>query len=247
MKQTCRFIFLSLILLGVLWATAVSAEQPQGVESNHYVYLPLVRKPAIVYGDNILLNPSFEGSWYHPGDVPEFQIPEHWDFDYLSDENGDPPLDPDPQNIWYPPEVRVLYRAYLPPTEQDLFIWDGDHTVKVFKGYSAVSFELSQTLLLDPGIYIFEVHAFPDMVAGYVDGNKVYASDPLSAEIKLSANGGSTGWLMPTIGQKNRIIYQFGVGQLRWVKVKVELRGRWALENNGWFLDDWALYTVTQE
>lgn len=244
-KYLSLLFFFFVLILGI--TTAVSAKQQNGTIFDHFLYLPLVKKPAYILNKNVLLNSSFEGDWYHPGDVPEFQIPEHWEFDYLSDENGDPPLDPDPQNIWQPPEVRVLYQAYLPPHEQDQFIWDGEHTVKVFKGYSAVSFELSQLLLLDPGIYLFEVHVFPDMVAGYVDGHKVYASDPLSAEIRLSANGGDTGWMMPTIGQKNRITYQFNVGQQRWVRVKVEMRGRWALENNGWFLDDWALYTTTQE
>ena len=247
MRIKLGFFCSAVLLLLLVVTTAVSAVKEEIIDADHYLYLPFVKKPATILGDNILMNPSFEGDWYHPGNVPEFQIPEHWDFAYLSEENGDPPLDPDPQNIWQPPEVRVLYRAYLPPHEQDLFIWDGEHTVKVFKGYSAVSFELSQLLLLEPGNYVFEVHAFPDMVSGYVDGNKVYASDPLSAEIRLSANGSDTGWLMPIIGQKNKMSHQFGVGQLRWVRVKVEMRGRWALENNGWFLDDWALYTTTQE
>lgn len=246
-RQQRSLICFTFLVSFILLATAVSASQPQGNTFDHFVYIPLVRKPAIVIQDNILPNPSFEEGWYHPQNIPEFQIPNQWEFDYLSDENGDPPLDPDPQNIWQPPEVRVLYRAYLPPDEQDMFIWDGDYTVKVFKGFSAVSFEFSQTMILDPGIYVFEVYAFPDMVAGYQNGNKVYASDPLSAEIRLSANGGDTGWLMPTIGQKNRITYQFGVGQRRWVTVRAEMRGRWALENNGWFLDDWALYTTTVE
>ncbi len=93
-RQQRSLICFTFLVPFILWGTAVSASQPQGNTLDHFVYIPLVRKPAIVIQDNILPNPSFEEGWYHPQNIPEFQIPNQWAFDYLSDENGDPPSTP---------------------------------------------------------------------------------------------------------------------------------------------------------
>ena len=137
----------------------------------------------------------------------------------------------------------MLPSAFLPPDEHDLFIWDGDQTVKIFKGSGAISFELTTAVSLTPGTYILEINVFPDLVVGYdTNGQKIWAPDPLSGEVKLIAGNGTTGWILPTFGEKNRLRTTFTVSKTQTVVVGAAIRGRWAIQNNGWFMDDWWLY-----
>ena len=125
------------------------------------------------------------------------------------------------------PEVRVLSRAFLPQHEHDLFIWDGDQTVKVFKGYGAVSFRFRTAVYLDPGRYQLEISVFPDLVIGYTSGgSKIWATDPRSGEVSLTAEGQSTGWIFPSFGQKNTIRHSFDVSQGKVVDISAAFRGR---------------------
>ncbi len=90
---------------------------------------------------NLLPNPSFEQSWYHPGGIPELQIPVQWRFEWKEGEN---PLDSDPWNVYVRPEVRVLSPDFLPPFEHQLYIWDGMRTLKIFKREGAINVRLLQ-------------------------------------------------------------------------------------------------------
>jgi hypothetical protein len=137
--------------------------------------------------------------------------------------------------------VRVLPRSQLPVEERDLFVWDGDYTVKVFKGYGAISFRLKTSTYLQAGSYQLEINVFPDLVESYSGGQKVWASDPKSGEVNLTADGQSTGWIFPTFGQKNTIRYTFTVSQGKEVNITAAFRGRYPILNNGWFMDDWRL------
>lgn len=211
-------------------------------------YLPAIYKPEptptptpIPRGVNYLPNASFEGGWYHPNGIPELQIPDQWNFWYATGPTG---FGDNPWDVWVRPEVRVLPSDYLPPSEHDLFIWDGDQTVKVFKGYGAISYKLSQVVTLPPGVYQLEVSVFPDLVVAYDNGQKVYASDPLTGEVMLLAGNGNTGWLLPTFGQKNTFRYTFTVSSTRQIEIGAAMRGRWAILNNGWFTDDWFLHKI---
>ncbi|MCA9987628.1 MAG: hypothetical protein KDE59_25135 [Anaerolineales bacterium] len=193
-------------------------------------------------GGNLLPNPSFEGGWYHINNIPELQIPASWRFEW---EEGNNPLDPDPWNAWVRPEVRVLTTDFLPPNEHPLFIWDGTQTVKIFKGTGSISFRLVTEVTLPPGRYRLTVNVFPDLVVGYTaSGEKIWAPDPLSGEIRLMGGGSSTGWILPTFGQKNTFTYEFVLGQQQTVTVGAAMRGRWAILNNGWFMDDWSLFRI---
>jgi hypothetical protein len=188
-------------------------------------------------GPNLLPNPSFEEGWYHPNGIPELQIPNQWIFEWDEGYNALAP-----EHDFLRPEVRVMSRVFLPPHEHDLFIWDGDHTVKVFKGYGAVSFRFRTSVYLEPGRYLLEINVFPDLVVGYTSGgSKIWAPDPLSGEVRLGADGQRTGWVLPTFGQKNTIRHDFTVSQGKVVDVTAAFRGRWAILNNGWFMDDWRL------
>jgi hypothetical protein len=191
---------------------------------------------------NLLPNPSFEESWYHPAGIDELQVPNRWVFDWLEGPNQ---LDPDPWNAWVRPEFRVLSPEFLPPSEHDLFIWDGSQTLKAFKGEGAISFNLQTSVYLDPGRYLFVTHVFPDLVVEYgAGGQKVWAPDPLSGEVAFIVRGVQQPWQLPRFGQKNRFTQVVVVEEPGLVQLGFAVRGRWAITNNGWFLDDWALYRL---
>lgn len=191
-------------------------------------------------GENLLPNPSFEEGWYHINGVPELQVPNRWQLDW---EEGENPLDFEPAP-WVRPEIRVLPTDFLPEDEHELFIWDGVQTVKIFKGQGAISFRLTTSVHLEPGSYLLEIHVFPDLVDEYEGGEKVWAPDPLSGEVRLLAGDGDTDWMLPRFGQKNTFTHAFSVPAPGEYRVGAAMRGRWAILNNGWFMDDWSLVRI---
>ena len=195
--------------------------------------------PAVT-GDNLLSNPSFEEGWYHIDGIPELQVPNQWQLDW---ESGTNPLDHDPAP-WVRPESRVLTPDFLPAREHAIFIWDGSQTVKIFKGQGALSFRLTSNVHLEPGSYLLEIHVFPDLVDEYVDGQKVWAPDPLSGEVRLVVGDHPTDWVLPAFGQKNTFTHAFRVDTPQDLRIGAAMRGRWAIENNGWFMDDWSLTRI---
>lgn len=191
---------------------------------------------------NLLPNGSFEEGWYNLNGIPELQIPNGWTFEW---DEGYNPLDSQPWNVFVRPETRVLPKEYLPPAEHSLFIYDGSYTVKVFKEYGAISFRLFNQVYLQAGEYLLQVSVFPDMIVDYTaDQQKVWAPDPLTAEVRLLADGGSSLWILPQFGRKNNFVYRFTVTEAHHVQVGVAMRGRWAIANNGWFFDDWKLWRL---
>lgn len=191
---------------------------------------------------NYLPNSSFEEEWYHPDGDRELQIPEQWIFEY---DEGHNELDPDPWNKWVRPEVRVLSTDFLPPDEWNKFIWSGRQTVKIFKGEGAISYRLLTDVYLDPGTYTFQINIFPDLVEGYTSGGgKIWASDKLSGEIHFIVDEEKTNWVLPTFGEKNTLRHSFELTTPQTVRLGIAVRGRWAIANNGWFIDDWSLRRV---
>ena len=191
---------------------------------------------------NWLPNGSFEEGWYHPNGDPELQIPEQWRFEFDEGANS---LDPDSWNAWVRPEVRVLSADFLPPHEHELFIWDGDQTVKIFKGSGSISVRLLNTVILPPGTYKFNVQLYPDLVSGYDEsGGKIWADDELSGEVRLIVGDYQSGWELPSFGRKNNFSHTFTISEGQSLTVGVAIRGRWALANNGWFMDDWSITAV---
>lgn len=192
-------------------------------------------------GDNLLQNPSFEMGFDNPNGTIELQIPKLWTFEYKTGNNA---LDPDDWNKWVRPEVRVLTKSDIPSHEHDDFFVSSNQTVKIFKGYGSVSFKLVQNLTLEPGKYQFTVHVFPDMVMEYTQKAKIYADDYRAAEIGFLTNGNQSDWQFVPIGKKNRYGYVFEVDQTKTVQVGLAARGRWALQNNGWFIDGFSLVKI---
>lgn len=188
---------------------------------------------------NLLPNASFEDGWYHIGNIPELQVASQWSLEWDEGPNN---LDPDPWNAWVRPEARVLSTDQLPVNEHSLFIWDGDQTVKIFKGRGAISFRFFTNVNLEPGTYIFNAYIFPDLVDEYTSsGAKVWAPDPLSGEVRFLIGDTTTGWVLPTFGRRNTMTHSFTVEEAQTMRIGLAIRGRWAIENNGWFMDNWSL------
>lgn len=193
-------------------------------------------------GPNLLPNPSFEEGWYNLDGIPELQLPNGWDFDW---DEGPTGYGNQPWDVWVRPETRVLPANQLPAAERPSFIYDGHYTLKMFKGYGAISFRLTTEVTLEPGTYQFEINVFPDLVMDYTStGQKVWARDPLSGEVRFIVGDGGSEWIFPTFGRKNTFTHTFTLSETQTLRVGVAVRGRFAIVNNGWFMDDWTLQKV---
>ena len=200
---------------------------------------PVEEQPPAVVADNtnLLPNASFEGDW-HFYLYNELQVPDGWQ---LSTDEGPNNLEQGAGGLFNRPEVRVVSIADLPPAEHNLFIMDGIKTVKAFKGGAPTSFSMFSDVALTPGSYRMKINFVPDTVAGYDGGKKIYASNPLAAEVAVIVDGGGTGWQGTTSGQRNTVTYDFTVDEARNVRVGAAFRNRYIMDNNSWFLDDWSL------
>lgn len=193
--------------------------------------------PQVLTGANLLRNGSFENGHYNMNGVQELQLPVEWAFEWDEGASG---FGNEEWDKWVRPETRVLGRPFIPPHEHPLFIYDGDVAVKIFKGYGAISVRMYQDVDLQPGSYQLTVRAFSDMVTGY-QGGKKYASDPVAAEVRVFAGGNDTGFLTMPIGQPGNAVLNFTINSAQSVRVGAGLRGRFALESNGYFIDHWEL------
>lgn len=79
----------------------------------------------------------------------------------------------------------------------------------------------------------------------YEGGQKVFAADPLAAEVRIIHNNGGTDWQTTNIGQRNTRTYDFTVTQTNTVRLGASFRNRFIMANNGWFIDHWSLYALT--
>lgn len=193
--------------------------------------------PQVATGTNLLRNGSFENGHYNMNGVQELQLPVEWAFEWDEGPSG---FGNEEWDKWVRPETRVLGRPFIPPHEHPLFIYDGDVAVKIFKGYGAISVRMYQDIDLQPGNYQLTVRAFSDMVTGY-QGGKKYATDPVSAEVSLFAGSNSSGFQLMPIGQPGTATFNFTISSAQRVRVGAALRGRFALESNGYFVDHWEL------
>lgn len=191
---------------------------------------------------NLLNNPSFEGGWYHPDNIPELQIPDNWAFWYADDTIPNP-YDSNSWAVFVRPEVRVLPKEQLPPNEQDVFVTHGNQCVKVFKGHGSWYGRLSQSVNLLAGHeYKLKVSLFADLVFEYVDGEKVWSNDPNQKDglCRLLINGEAYSdwvWLQPG----THIDLEFYFTTAGMTHIDIEFMCPYPLANNGLFLDNWSL------
>lgn len=197
---------------------------------------PAPNQPAVPVGGNILPNGSFEEDWYYFQGVSEWQLPNGWAMSVNEGSNPD-----GSGGRYFRPEIRLLSRAHLPPDEQNMFVLEGDKTIKAFKGHAPTHFSIFRDVALEAGSYRISISFFPDSVWGY-DGNvKVYNGDPLSAEARIIVGDGGTGWAGTNVGNRNTVTYDFTLDTAQTVRLGGAFRNRFEQSNNGWFIDNWTL------
>lgn len=196
---------------------------------------------AVPVGANLLPNPSFEEGWYFFQGVSEWQIPNHW---LLAVDEGANTLEGGDGGTFLRPEIRVVPQSDLPASEQDRFIFNGQNTIKAFKGGAPSNFAIFTDVTLQPGTYRLTINFFPDIVAAYEGGNKIWANQPLSSEARVIVDNGGTGWTAPAPGSKATLTHDFTVSEAGTVRVGAAFRSRFVNHNNGWFLDDWSLQAL---
>ena len=190
-------------------------------------------------GQNLLPNPSFEGGFYNQNGSPELQVPNSWQMEF--DQGGSAP---GTGITFLRPESRLIPRSGLPAHEHGLFIWNGDWTVKVFKAHAPESFRLFTDVHLEPGTYRFVGHHFPDLIEGYDSNGKLWMWQPSAGEVAFIGPE-SGGWTPVTPGTKNALVHEFTVTTPGAVRIGVAFRTRYAIPNNGFFIDDWYLERIS--
>ncbi len=198
--------------------------------------------PPLLSG-NLLPNGSFEEGHYNQYGVPEFQLPNGWRLEWDEGATG---YGNESWDVWVRPETRVLPDYQLPPFEHSIFIYDGTHTVKIFKGYGAISIRLLTDVTLPVGTYRMTINMYPDLYTDFVSGQKIWATDPASGEVRFIIGGGSggTGWLHPIFGQRNTMTHEFTIDQEQNVTIGVGIKAPFAITNNGWVMDAWSLEQI---
>lgn len=196
-----------------------------------------------VIGINILPNSSFEEGHYNQNGVSELQLPNYWRLEW---DEGPTGYGNESWDVWVRPETRVLPHYQLPADEHGIFIYDGTHTVKIFKGFGAISVRLLTDMYLTPGTYRMSINIYPDLYTSY-NGGKVWADDPDSGQVRFIISGGTGGtdWWQPAFGRRNTVTHQFTISQARPVVVGVGIRSPFAIANNGWVMDAWSLEQIS--
>ena len=196
---------------------------------------PTAAPPPSPVGVNLLPNASFEEGYYHLNGIPELQVPNSWQLNFDEGQGA-----PGTGVTLLRPESRAIPRWLLPPHEHSIFIWQGDWTIKVFKGGAPFSVRYFTDVNLQPGTYQFTANYFPDLVAGYSGGQKIYTSQYAAGEVAFIKDGVG-GWQIVTPGTRNSLVQTFTVPTESTVRVGVAFRTRYVLSNNGFFFDDWSL------
>jgi hypothetical protein len=199
---------------------------------------PPTLSPNPTLGQNLLPNPSFEEGHFNQNGIPELQLPNGWRLDYQEGPTG---FGNQAWDVFVRPETRVLSTAFLPPEEHGLYIFDGSQTVKIFKGAGAVSARLMTDVSLQPGTYVLEANFYSDVFESFSDGHKNPPGDPNAGEAMLFAGVTGTGYVGNNYLNRNNLRHTFTVATAQTMTVGVGFRGRYAIANNGWFVDNLSL------
>lgn len=197
--------------------------------------------PNPTFGVNLLPNPSFEEGHYNQNGIPELQLPNGWRLEYAEGPTG---FGGQAWDVYVRPETRVLSAGFLPESEHSLYIFDGGNTVKIFKGSGALSTRLLTDIDLQPGTYVLEGNFFADVFESYSEGRKNPPSDNNAGEAELFAGGTGTGWIGNRYLAKNNLQHTFTIDTAQRVTVGIGFRGRYAIANNGWFVDNLSLRQI---
>jgi len=194
---------------------------------------------------NLLRNSGFEQGWYDVSGTQ--QAPNEWRLHWTEGEAMG-----DASNVTARPESRVLPKSQVPPEEHSLFFWDGDYTLKIFWAKAPIHAAISQDVGgLEVGReYRLVVPVFVDTFNW--DGEKVPPGDPHAAEVRLGAGPVGVNWqdasainfsnwanatnTTPFYLGRNTLQFDF-VATAAQMTVFVEYTSKWAIDNNGIFMD----------
>ncbi|MCC6605119.1 MAG: LysM peptidoglycan-binding domain-containing protein [Anaerolineae bacterium] len=223
------------------WSGEIVATVPTTAEESAPSAPPATSAELVPVGPNLLPNFSFEEGWYFFQGVSEWQIPNSW---LLAVDEGPNTLEGGSGGNFLRPEIRVVPKSDIPAVEHAAFVFDGQNTIKAFKGGAPTNFAIFTDITLQPGRYRLTINFFPDIVITYNSNNKVWATQPLSSEARVIVDNGGTEWIVPTSGSKATLTYDFVVEETRTVRVGGAFRSRLVNNNNGWFLDAWSLQAL---
>ncbi len=94
---------------------------------------------------------------------------------------------------------------------------------------------------LAPGTYVLEANFFADVFERFENDQKIPPSDPAAGEAALFAGTTGTGWIGNSYLSRNVLKHTFTVSSAQKMTVGVGFRGRYAIANNGWFVDNLSL------
>lgn len=194
---------------------------------------------------NLLTNGGFEQGWYDVSGTQ--QCPNGWKMHWTEGEVAG-----DANNLTARPESRVLPKTQVPPDEHSLYFWDGDYTVKIFWARSPIHVAMSQDV---SGLEVGREYRF--LVPAYVDtfiwdSGKQPPNDPYAAQVRLGAGPAGANWrdesainfsnwanpdnTSPYYLARTTFQYTFVATQPD-MRVLVEFKSKWGLDNNGIFMD----------
>ncbi|MBK8900356.1 MAG: LysM peptidoglycan-binding domain-containing protein [Anaerolineaceae bacterium] len=223
------------------WSGEIVAVVPPAAVESAPAAPPVSDVELVPVGPNLLPNPSFEEGWYFFQGVSEWQIPNGW---LLAVDEGANTLEGGSGGTFLRPEIRVVPKTDIPSSEHALFVFDGQNTIKAFKGGAPTNFAIFTDVTLQPGRYRLTINFFPDIVGNYSGDTKVWATQGLSSEARIIVDNGGTNWTTPQPGSKGTLTYDFVVEEARTVRVGGAFRSRFVNHNNGWFLDAWSLQAL---
>lgn len=202
---------------------------------------PPTLSPNPTLGENILPNGSFEEGFSNQNGIAELHAPNGWRIEYQEGPTG---FGNQAWDVFVRPDTRVFPAAFLPPEEHSLYIFEGSTTLKVFREQGALSMRLLTDVDLQPGTYVLEANFYSDVFEKFENDQKIAPSDPAAGEAALFAGTGGTGWIGNNYLTRNVLKHTFTVNAAQKMTVGVGFRGRYAIANNGWFVDNLSLRRV---
>lgn len=216
--------------------------------------------PPVITPANILANGGFEGGWYHPVEnrqpVMELQLPARWTLKWRGKAWSNP-FDPAIHAQFVRPEIRTLPKSQLPPAEQSVFIRDGEYCLKAFKGNGSWYATFAQKVEIPRGRWRLSLPVWPDLVARYENGKKVFAyNNPNAGLMRVRIGAGKAitgdtttgpfggGWVSLTPGRWNIEPVEFDVTADGEHEIKIDFMLPYPLPQNGIFADEWTLTKV---
>jgi len=209
------------------------------------VLLAVAPSQTLAQQDNLLKNSGFEQGWYDISGTQ--QCPNHWDMGWtegIAMGNAN--------SVTARPESRVLPRTQVPPDEHDLYYWDGDYTLKMFWARAPIHISVFQDV---GGLEVGREYRF--VVPTYIDTfewdkGKNIPTDPFAAEVRLGAGPAGANWqdanainfsnwanptnTSPYYLARTTLQFKFVATEPQ-MRVFVEFKSKWTLDNNGIFMD----------